>query len=72
MKCPKCGTYIPDQDGTITSAVDRQKMNDQFLEIEFMRDFINFLFDTELDYLTMDEANEKFKEYQEKEHGGGE
>lgn len=51
----------------ITHPADVQKMRDQFLEIEFMRDFINFLFDTELDYMTQEEAREKFEIYQNKQ-----
>lgn len=48
---------------SFSDPVDKQKINNQFLIIEQYRDFIEWLFETHVDYMTIGEAMEEFEKY---------
>ena len=53
---------------SITDSESRRKIQNQFLTIERYRDFIGWLFDDELDYVTESEMWDKFDKYNEDEN----
>lgn len=57
-----------DEKYIITCAAEKAKIREQFYEIEFMRDFLEWLFDKHVDWMTLSEAYEEFeKDNQENE-----
>lgn len=52
---------------SFSDPADKQKIHDQFLQIEFMRDFIVWLCEEECN-CTVSEAEEQFKKYVAKEN----
>lgn len=54
----------PEQD-LITHPADKERMRHDFYVIEQYRDFLEWLFEHEIDWLTQSEAWEKFQQFQE-------
>lgn len=53
---------------SFSDPVDRQKIKDQFSIIEQLRDFIEYIFDTEITYMEQSEMMDRFEKHLENKH----
>lgn len=50
----------------ISHAEDKRRMREMFVATETMRDFLEWIFEYEVDWMTQGEALEKFEKWEEK------